>query len=83
MKNASDDSLKIEDQDEISSIIEEIDKNTNDTGKESVNVQLQILMTILSLNFIIKMKKEVQVLCIYIRTKIVAILNSRIQVSGN
>ena len=39
MKNTSEDSLKIENQDEISSIIEEIKKNTNNTGKESVNDQ--------------------------------------------
>ena len=39
MKNTSEDSLKIENQDEISSIIEEIKENTNDTGRESVNDQ--------------------------------------------
>ena len=39
MKNNSEDSLKIYNQDEISSIISEIKDNTNDTGKESVNDQ--------------------------------------------
>ena len=39
MKNTSEESLKIEDQEEISGIIEEIRENTNDTGKESVNDQ--------------------------------------------
>ena len=39
MKNTSEDSLKIENQDEISSIIEDMKENTNDTGKESVNDQ--------------------------------------------
>lgn len=39
MKNTSEDSLKIENQDEISSIIEEIKENTNNTGKESINDQ--------------------------------------------
>lgn len=39
MKNNSEDSLKIDNQDEISSIISEIKDNTNDTGKESVNDQ--------------------------------------------
>lgn len=39
MKNTSEESLKIENQDEISDIIEEIKENTNDTGKESVNDQ--------------------------------------------
>ena len=39
MKNTSEESLKIENQDEISSMIEEIKKNTTDTGKESVNDQ--------------------------------------------
>ena len=39
MKTTSEDSLKIENQDEISSIIEEIKENTNDTGRESVNDQ--------------------------------------------
>lgn len=39
MKNTSEESLKIENQDEISGIIEEIKDNTNNTGKESVNDQ--------------------------------------------
>ena len=39
MKNTSEKSLKIENQDEISGIIEEIKENTNDTGRESVNDQ--------------------------------------------
>lgn len=39
MKNNSEDSLKIDNQDEISSIISEIKDNTNDTGRESVNDQ--------------------------------------------
>ena len=39
MKNTSEESLKIEDQEEISGIVEEIKENTNDTGKESVNDQ--------------------------------------------
>lgn len=39
MKNTSEEILKIENKDEISSIIEEIKENTNDTGKESVNDQ--------------------------------------------
>lgn len=39
MKNASEDGLKIENQDEIAGIIEAIKENTNDTGKESVNDQ--------------------------------------------
>lgn len=39
MKTTSEESLKIENQDEISGIIEEIKENTNDTGKESVNDQ--------------------------------------------
>lgn len=39
MKNTSEDSLKIENQDEISSIIEEIKENINNTGKESINDQ--------------------------------------------
>lgn len=39
MKNTSEESLKVENQDEISDIIEEIKENTNDTGKESVNDQ--------------------------------------------
>ena len=38
-KNTSEDSLKIENQDEISGTIEEIKDNTNDTGRESVNDQ--------------------------------------------
>ena len=39
MKNTSEDRLKIENQDEIFGIIAEIEENTNDTGKESVNDQ--------------------------------------------
>ena len=39
MKNTSEDSLKIENQDEIAGIIEVIEENTNDTGRESVNDQ--------------------------------------------
>ena len=39
IKNNSEDSLKIENQDEISCIIEGIKENTNDTGRESVNDQ--------------------------------------------
>ena len=39
MKNTSEESLKIENQEEISGIIAEIKENTNDTGKESVNDQ--------------------------------------------
>lgn len=39
MKNNSEDSLKFENQDEIAVIIADIEKNTNDTGRESVNDQ--------------------------------------------
>ena len=39
MKTTSEESWKIENQDEISSIIEEIKESTNDTGRESVNDQ--------------------------------------------
>ena len=39
MKNTSEESLKIEDQEEISDIIADIEENTNDTGRESVNDQ--------------------------------------------
>ena len=39
MKNTSEDGLKIENQDEIAGIIAEIEENTNDTGRESVNDQ--------------------------------------------
>ena len=39
MKNTSEERLKIENQDEISSIIADIKENTNDTGRESVNDQ--------------------------------------------
>lgn len=39
MKNTSKDRLKIENQDEIFGIIADIEKNTKDTGKESVNDQ--------------------------------------------
>ena len=39
MKNTSEESLKIENQDEIAGIIAEIKENTNDTGRESVNDQ--------------------------------------------
>ena len=37
MKNTSEDRLKIENQDEIAVIIADIEGNTNDTGRESVN----------------------------------------------
>ena len=39
MKNTSEDRLKIENQDEIFGIIADIEENTKDTGKESVNDQ--------------------------------------------
>lgn len=39
MKNTLEDRLKIESQDEISRIIADIEENTNDTGRESVNDQ--------------------------------------------
>ena len=39
MKNTSEESLKIENQDEIFGIIAEIKENNKDTGKESVNDQ--------------------------------------------
>ena len=39
MKNTSEECLKIENKDEISGIIEDIEENTNDTGRESVNDQ--------------------------------------------
>lgn len=39
MKNTSEDRLKIENQDEIFGIIADIEKNTKDTGKKSVNNQ--------------------------------------------
>lgn len=39
MKNTSEYSLKIENKDEIYGIIEDIEENTNDTGKKSVNDQ--------------------------------------------
>ena len=39
MKKTSEESLKIENQDEIAGIIAEIEENTKDTGKESVNDQ--------------------------------------------
>lgn len=39
MKNTSEDRLKIENQDEIFGIIDDIEENTKDTGKESVNDQ--------------------------------------------
>ena len=39
MKNTSEDRLKIENQDEIAGIIAEIEENTKDTGRESVNDQ--------------------------------------------
>ena len=51
MKNNSEDSLKIDNQDEISSIISEIKDNTNDTGKESVNDQPTNINDYLILNF--------------------------------
>ena len=50
-KNNSEDSLKIDNQDEISSIISEIKDNTNDTGKESVNDQPTNINDYLILNF--------------------------------
>lgn len=51
MKNNSENSLKIDNQDEISSIISEIKDNTNDTGKESVNDQPTNINDYLILNF--------------------------------
>ena len=39
MKNTSEERLKIENQEEISGIIADIEENTNDTGRESVNDQ--------------------------------------------
>lgn len=39
MKNTSEDGVKIENQDEISTIIAEIKENTNNTGKESISDQ--------------------------------------------
>ena len=39
MKNISEERLKIENQEEISGIIADIEENTNDTGRESVNDQ--------------------------------------------
>lgn len=39
MKNTSEDGVKIENQDEISIIIAEINENTNNTGKGSINDQ--------------------------------------------
>ena len=39
MKNTSEESLKIENQDEIAGIIADIEENTNATGRESVNDQ--------------------------------------------
>ncbi len=39
MKNTLEDRLNIESQDEISRIIADIEENTNDTGRESVNDQ--------------------------------------------
>ena len=39
MQNTSEESLKIENQDEIFGIIADIEENTKDTGKESVNDQ--------------------------------------------
>lgn len=39
MKNTSEEGLKIENQDEIAGILAEIEKNTDATGRESVNDQ--------------------------------------------
>lgn len=39
MKNTSESSVKIENQDRISKLISEIKENSNDTGKESINDQ--------------------------------------------
>ena len=39
LKNKSENSVKVDKQDDISKIIEDINKNTKDTGKESVNDQ--------------------------------------------
>lgn len=39
MKNTSEDSVKIKNQDEISKIITEINQNTNNTDRESINDQ--------------------------------------------
>lgn len=39
MKNTSEERLKIENQEEISGIIADIEENTNDTSRESVNDQ--------------------------------------------
>ena len=39
MKNTSEESLKIENQEEISGIIADIEENTNATGRGSVNDQ--------------------------------------------
>ncbi|WP_297791383.1 DUF5301 domain-containing protein [uncultured Anaerococcus sp.] len=39
MKNNSEDRVKIEGQDEISSIIADVKENTDDTNRESVNAQ--------------------------------------------
>ena len=39
MKNTSEERLKIENKEEISGIIADIEENTNDTGRESVNDQ--------------------------------------------
>ena len=39
MNNTSEERLKIENQEEISGIIADIEENTNDTGRESVNDQ--------------------------------------------
>lgn len=60
MKNNSEDSLKIDNQDEISSIISEIKDNTNDTGKESVNDQPTNINDYLIFKFHQKMQKKVQ-----------------------
>ena len=51
--------------------------------RKVLTINPQILMIILSLNFIIKMKKEVQALRIYIKTKTIVMLSSHIQAFGN
>ena len=51
MKNTSGKSLKIENKDEISGIIEEIKENTKDTGKESVNDQPTNIKDYLTVKF--------------------------------
>lgn len=75
--------MKIENQDEIAGIIAEIEENTNDTGRESVNDQPTNINDYLVVQFHHKTQKIVQALCIYTKTKTIAMLNSRIQVFGN